>query len=223
MADLRRALYLIADEMRGMATVGKRFSSNVYENERSHPIMELATEVAALADEGELEEIRAIFTNEPWLRFSPALGVEAAVFDPARRILLVRRKDSGSWAMPGGLAEIGQTPSEAVLQELWEEAGLRGRVAQFLGVFDGRIWGTSWKVHMLSLAFLVQCSDLRPVPGVEMTDAKFFAPERLPEDMHVGHDLRVPKVVKLARGNAAFFDPAESYNTEMPMYQRPSD
>src|SRR4051794_9491174 len=76
--ELRQALYLIAGEMRGMATIGRRFAGNVYETERAHRIMALAAEVAALAEGSPVDEVRAHFDAEPWQRFSPALGVDAA-------------------------------------------------------------------------------------------------------------------------------------------------
>ena len=120
MNDLRQELYLIADEMRGMATIGKHFAHNIYEVERAHRIMELAAKIAAMADDEPLEIIKAVFDAEPWRRYSPAIGAEAAVFNAKGEILLIQRSDNQSWAMPGGVAEIGQTLSEAVLRELWK-------------------------------------------------------------------------------------------------------
>lgn len=222
MGDVRQELYVIADEMRGMATLGEQFASNVYEVERAHRMVELAAKVAALADEGSLADVRAIFDAEPWHRVSPAIGVEAAVFDARGDILLVQRKDNTRWAMPGGIAEIGQTPAEAALRELWEEAGVRGEVRRLLGVFDGRLWGSQSKVHLIHFVFLVACAEQEPVPGVEMLDARFFAPDALPDALHRGHGERVPKCCALARTGETFFDPAVSTNADMPMHQRPS-
>ncbi len=165
--------------------------------------------------------MRAVFDAEPWHRASPAIGVEAAVFDPRGRLLLVQRKDNARWAIPGGIAEVGQTPAEAALRELWEEAGLRGEVRRLLGVFDGRLWGSRSKVHLIHFVFLVECAELAPVPGIEMLAARFFPPEALPPEMHRGHDLRVPICRELARNGETFFDPAASYGQEMPMHQRP--
>lgn len=221
MSDMRQELYLIADEMRGMASTSQRFAGNVYELERAHRIMGLAAKIVTLADDGSPDDVRAIFEAEPWLRFSPAIGVEAAVFDASGAILLVQRKDSELWVLPGGVAEIGETPAESALRELWEEAGLRGTVIQLLGVSDGRFWGTRAKVHLLLPVFLVECSDPQPIPGIEMLDTRFFVSGQLPL-LHPGHDLRVPKVIELARGTTTFFDSASSNDIDLPMHQRPA-
>lgn len=221
MSDVRQELYLIADEMRGMATLGREFAGNIYEVERAHRMMALAAKVAALADEGTQEAVRTVFDAEPWRRISPAIGVEAAVFDAQGGILLVQRKENACWAIPGGIAEIGQTPAEAALRELWEEAGLRGAMRRLLGVFDGRLWGSQSKVHILHLVFHVECMAHMPVPGVEMLDARFFAPDALPTAFHRGHGERIPKCFALARTGECYFDPAASYECAMPMHQRP--
>ncbi len=220
--DLRQDLYLIADELRGMASLNRQFATNVHEVERGHRMMELAAKIAALADDAAPEEVRSSFLAEPWLRFSPAIGVDAAVFDPEGRILLVLPKGNVGWAMPGGLADIGETPAEAVLRELWEEAGLRGRTARFLGIFDARRWGTRAKVHMVLLVFLVTCEQLALSPGIEIEDAGFFPLDRLPQPMRAGHDTRVPKIVDILRGSTTYFDPADSSDLALPLHQRPT-
>lgn len=221
MNDLRQALYLIADEMRGMATLGRTFAGNIYETERAHRTMELAAQVAALAEGEPVEEVRALFEAEPWLRASPALGVDAAVFDPDGRVLLIQRKDNGLWALPGGIAEIGSTPAEATLRELWEEAGLRGEVTRLLGIFDNRHWPSRSKVHMWQLVFLVTCAELDPVPGIECLGARFFAPEALPPDLHGNHGPRLVETFAALRSGQPYFDPGTSIGVAMPMGQRP--
>ena len=219
--DLRQQLYLIADELRGMATLTKRFADNVYHAERGDRMLELAARIAALAHDGSLDEVKAIFDAEGWRRVSPAIGVDAAVFNAAGEILLLRRRDNEHWCMPGGVAEIGQATAEAVLRELWEEAGLRGEVERLLGVFDGPRWGSRSKVHMLHLVYLVRCDELTPIPGIEMLEAGFFAPDALPVPLHASHERRVPKCFELVRSGRTYFDPATSYGIAMPMHQRP--
>ncbi|MEJ7651960.1 MAG: NUDIX domain-containing protein [Chloroflexia bacterium] len=135
-------MYLVADELRGMSALMREFAADVYTRERADRLAELALKLAAIAEEATVEEVRARFPRDDWSRVSPAVGVEAAVFDETGGVLLVRRRDNGLWALPGGIAEIGQTLPEAALRELWEEAGLRGEAVRLLGVFDGRLWGS---------------------------------------------------------------------------------
>lgn len=227
-ASLRQTLYLLADEMRGMANIGTQFAGNVYELERAQRIMEMAIEIAALADGGDTdghisddgrEEIRAIFEHEPLQRMSPIVGVDAAVFNPQGEILLIQRRDNAHWAMPGGLAEIGMSFAETAVKELWEEAGMRGQVVRLLGMFDARYWGSRVKAHLINMVFRVACDDLTPSPGIEALDAGYFARDALPLPLHPGHDTRIPMVFeRLARD--AYFDPADSRNGELSMVQR---
>ena len=219
---LKQRLYLIADEMRGIASIQNYFAKVIYETERAQRIMEMAAEITALAEQKPVDDLKAVFEIEPWNRFSPAIGVEAVVLNEKQEILLIQRRDNAHWALPGGLAEIGHTFPESTLRELWEEAGLRGEVKRMLGVFDGRRWGTRTNIHLVHLVFLVECSDLSPSPGIECLDAAFFARDSLPEPMHGGHGLRIPVCFEALNGDT-YFDPADSLHIEMPMFQRPDD
>ncbi|GGK10589.1 hypothetical protein GCM10010123_45730 [Pilimelia anulata] len=40
------------------------------------------------------------------------------------QVLLVRRRDCGDWALPGGMREAGESADVAARRELWEEAGV---------------------------------------------------------------------------------------------------
>jgi ADP-ribose pyrophosphatase YjhB (NUDIX family) len=72
---------------------------------------------------------------------TPLLSVDAAVFDESGRLVLIQRADNGAWAMPGGAAEVGETPAEAVAREVREETGLEVRAVQLLGIYDSRLAG----------------------------------------------------------------------------------
>ncbi|MBN1310402.1 MAG: NUDIX hydrolase N-terminal domain-containing protein [Anaerolineae bacterium] len=222
MTDLRQTLYLIADEMRGMASLTKHFSKNIYEQEQAERLMKLAAKLAAIAGKESLADVEEVFLMEPWQRFSPAIGVDAAVFDEEDRVLLIQRADNHRWALPGGLAEIGQTLPEAALRELWEEAGLRGKVRGVLGIFDGVRWQTRERVHLVHVVFQVDCENLAPNPGIEALQARYFSAGDLPADMHPGHDLRVPRCFALRNGNT-YFDPADSSVADFSSLQRPND
>lgn len=221
--ELRQALFIIADQMRGMGTIGKHFASNPYEVERAHKMKHLAAKLISLADaQYDEEDLRAQFESIDLFRASPLIGVDALVLNPAGEVLLIQRKDNGKWATPGGLSEIGDSFPETAVKELWEEAGMRGRVERLLAVFDGHKWGSRSPMHLMNVVFQVECEEFTPSPGLETLDARFFAQDALPGDLHPGHDRRLPHVLNLLQTPhaPAYFDPADSREQEMPTHQR---
>lgn len=57
------------------------------------------------------------------------------VFDECGRVLLQKRGDSGNWGFPGGAIELGETPENAAIRELKEEAGLDVVVNSLIGIY----------------------------------------------------------------------------------------
>ena len=223
MVDVQQALLQIADEIRGEASYLNNFAANHHAKERAHHLMELAAQVVALASDKPIEIAREGFVDGSWQHFSPVIAVEAVVLNPQGEMLLIQRSDSKRWALPGGIAEIGSTFPEAVLRELWEEAGLRGRVKRLLGVFDGRLWQTESPWHLVYLIYQIECHDFVASPGIEAVGTAFFSRGRLPDDLHPGHDVRIQKCFELLQGQDTHFDPADSFDSDLPMHQRPAD
>ena len=63
-------------------------------------------------------------------------GASAAIFDESReKILLTRRSDNGSWCLPGGGMDSGESGSEACAREVLEETGLEVQVTKLVGVY----------------------------------------------------------------------------------------
>ena len=84
------------------------------------------------------------------------------------RLLLVRRRNppaAGSWSVPGGRVEPGETVGEAVVREVREETGLEALCGSLLGWVE-RIGEDH---HFVILDFVVEV--LEPVDPVAGDDA----------------------------------------------------
>jgi 8-oxo-dGTP pyrophosphatase MutT (NUDIX family) len=89
-----------------------------------------------------LDEVRAIartglhYCDDPFdrARYERLLELAAQEYDD--RLLLVRRVDDGKWGLIAGWVEPNESPAQTVVRELSEEAGVRGRVDQLVGVFS---------------------------------------------------------------------------------------
>ena len=65
----------------------------------------------------------------------PSVG--GLIFDSGNRLLLVRQVDGGVWSTPGGMIELDETPADAVVREVWEEAGLDVAIVRVAAVLGG--------------------------------------------------------------------------------------
>ena len=117
------------------------------------------------------------------------------------RLLLLRRTIEpwlGCWDIPGGFCEPDEHPEATVVREVREEAGLEVRVTRPLGVWldtygDG-VDGGPPDTTMNCYYHAVTLDDRDPVVDpAEASDARWFAPSALPEDIafpaHAGQVL----------------------------------
>ena len=73
------------------------------------------------------------------LPVTPALTTDCVVFDARGYVLLIRRKHApfkGSYALPGGFVDVGETVEAACRRELKEETGLDVGALRLIGVYS---------------------------------------------------------------------------------------
>jgi ADP-ribose pyrophosphatase YjhB (NUDIX family) len=86
--------------------------------------------------------------------------ITAVTADGQRWVLLIRRRDSGAWALPGGKLNDGESIAAGVVRELAEETtlaipGVCWRVSDPRYVFDPRNTRHVWMVTVVAHAELV--------------------------------------------------------------------
>ena len=211
---MKEELYQLADQLRAIANAGIRWTENGYDRERYEHLLKASARLVAVIENSSYEDIYSQYTDN-MAHLSPALCVEAAVLREGK-ILLIQRSDDQTWAMPGGLLEVGESAAQGAERELWEEAGLRGKATRLLALYDSRFWPARSRMQLCIAQFLVQ-ADGDPMLHIgmenslsslsETLDVGFFSEDRLPK-LHIGFDRRVPKAFQLIRDgtNNPFFD-----------------
>ncbi|MGH2506676.1 MAG: NUDIX hydrolase [Ktedonobacteraceae bacterium] len=204
-------LALWADILRGCSARGLRFASNIYDQENYQQIQHIALELLALATAQPLVEIEPLRATI-FARAGALPTGDAAIIDPAGRILLIRRADNGLWAMPGGGLEVGETPAQGVVREALEETGVACEPIALIGVHDSRLCGKLSPYHLYQFSFLC-----RPLPHIktidpsshahEVREMHWFLEHALPDDLDPGHVQRIPEAFRVWHGDQrAYFD-----------------
>lgn len=127
-----------------------------------------------------------------------------------KAVLLTRHSSRGprpgSWTLPGGGVEHGESPSAAVLREVREETGLEAAMGPLLGVHDERFIGTAPSgreedFHAVHLVFAATVADGDPAVAEHggSTDAAAWVGV---EDVRAG-GIAVSPLVSAALGFAA--------------------
>ncbi|MFX0092832.1 MAG: NUDIX hydrolase N-terminal domain-containing protein, partial [Candidatus Hodarchaeota archaeon] len=129
-----RSILDLLDEMRSIAQLGLNYTKDKYDLQRYNRLLKLAClEYAKITDL--TEKIIVERFKKELGHITPKVGVNGAVFSKNGKILLEKRSDDGLWGVPGGWAEIGESPQESTKRELREETGLEIEVKEVVDIF----------------------------------------------------------------------------------------
>jgi 8-oxo-dGTP diphosphatase len=113
----------------------------------------------------------------------PRAAASAAIFRGSL-VLIAERGNGprkGSWSLPGGKIEPGETAASAVSREVLEETGLDGSIAGLLDVHDAIRFDAQGGVemHYLICVFYGTSATGEPRAATDATDARFVSLDEL--------------------------------------------
>jgi ADP-ribose pyrophosphatase YjhB (NUDIX family) len=181
-----------AETLAGLARTGLGFTKSLYEQERFEEVLKVAADIRAAA----VEEAEADQLFDEWIStvgegvggyITPRVAVAAVVGNEQGEILLTQRADSGIWLYPVGWADVGYSPSEVAIKEVYEETGIEVETSSLIAVLDGLRLGFSW-MPLYSLVFHCKMigGELAGHP-LETRQVGFFSRDRLPQPLAGQH------------------------------------
>lgn len=177
-----------SEMLSAMARTGLAFTQSLYERERYEEILHVAAEIQASSslpieiDTLVDEWTKTIGHGVPGY-VTPKNTVAAIVGNDEGELLLVQRADSGFWLYPTGWADVGYSPAEVAVKEVWEETGIKSEVVRLLGIHDGMRLGFT-RIPMYSTVFHLRAigGELKAHP-LECSAVGFFAEDQLPSPL----------------------------------------
>jgi 8-oxo-dGTP diphosphatase len=118
----------------------------------------------------------------------PVLGVNAVARTDDGKVLLIRRGDTGKWALPGGTVEWGETLRQTLPRELLEEAGVEQcEPGQLLGVYSAPERDPRFHAVTVVVSAKIGAPVRPPLNPMEVLEARLFDPDQLPEELSHGN------------------------------------
>jgi 8-oxo-dGTP pyrophosphatase MutT (NUDIX family) len=143
-------------------------------------------------------ELRKLVGHRPLLM----VGTATLIVDAAKRLLMMKRSDNGSWGLPGGGVELGEELKTAAARELREETGLVADQLDLFGIFSGPEFFYRYpngdEVYGLMIVYLAHVWHGDVCLNDEHTEWGWFAAADIPADLN---PLIVPIIKKYTRGD----------------------
>ena len=167
--------------LKAIADTGLLYSKNEYDTERYSELYDISLKLLNEFSGNSIEELKLSFppaTDYPTAK----VDVRGFMLSPDNKILLVREAIDGKWSLPGGWADIGQSPTETIIKEFLEETGLDIVPASLLAVFDKRLHAhppEPFYVYKMVFQCLPSSFELRK--GFDILDVGYFSVDELPQ------------------------------------------
>ncbi|MEK7444169.1 MAG: NUDIX hydrolase [candidate division NC10 bacterium] len=145
--------------------------------QRARFCMACGAPLAAVREEG---QVRRRCRRCGWTFYDNPVPAVLGIAERGQRVLLARRAappHRGTWDLPGGFLEAGETPERALVRELREELGVRATAGRFLGFFTDT-YGPGG-MPILAAVYRVRLAG-EPRAMSDVSEVRWFPRRRLP-------------------------------------------
>jgi ADP-ribose pyrophosphatase YjhB (NUDIX family) len=167
--------------LQAIAQTGLTFTRDHYDHERYEELREIAAEMMAAG--GGItgsQMVLDLFKGESGYA-TPKIEVRGAVVRHDQ-ILLVREREDGGWTLPGGWADVGESPSAMVVREVKEESGFDVVPRKLAALFDrNKHPHPPESSHAYKIFFLCDLIGGEATPSFETPEVAFFPRHALPQ------------------------------------------
>lgn len=169
----------LARRLHALARTGLHFCRDEYDRQRYVEIEQIAAELLTDGSQVERDALLEIWRHESGY-VTPKIEVRGAAFRDGK-VLLVREAADGRWTLPGGWADVNESPSQAIEKEIEQESGFLARAVKLAALWDRARHGHGPSLHHGWKAFFLCELTGGEARGSYETDAvDFFDPDHLP-------------------------------------------
>ena len=169
-----------AKQIQAIAQIGLTYTKDPYDIERYEDLRQISIDILSNYTLIEKQQLKLSFANETGYA-TPKVDIRGVVFNN-NKILMVREKIDGAWALPGGWADIGHSPTEVAVKEIKEESGFAVTPVRLLAVLDKKNHDHPPEPYHI-YKFFIECKIVggKATTGLETSEVDFFDEHALPD------------------------------------------
>jgi ADP-ribose pyrophosphatase YjhB (NUDIX family) len=156
------------------------FSAEEYDRERYREAADIAARLLALESNRSADDLRRTWFVEDGYA-TPKIDVRGMIFR-GDQVLMVRERIDGKWTVPGGWADVNDSPAQAVEKEIEQESGFTARAVKLAAVYDrNKHEHPPYLFHAWKMFFICEIVSGAPRTSYETTAVEFAPLHALPE------------------------------------------
>jgi ADP-ribose pyrophosphatase YjhB (NUDIX family) len=167
--------------LKAVADIGLLYTNNEYDRERYLELKEISFKLLSAISGHTFDTLKVSF---PLTIDYPTAKVDirGLVLSPDKKVLLVKEIRDNKWSLPGGWADVGNSPKEVITKEFKEETGLDIIVQKLLAVFDKRKHlHPPQPFYVYKMVFYCEAITSQINKGFDVLDVQYFDIDNLPE------------------------------------------
>lgn len=169
-----------ACELQYLAQNTLTYSKNQFDIERAERVREISCEMMSYKHNLSKSTIENVFANE--IGYQTPKIENRAVIISNDKILLVKEKVDGRWALPGGYQDVNKSIQENVMKECLEEAGAVVIPKKIIALLNyNRHHKSNFPLGMLKVLVLCEYVSHNFSINNETLETNFFGIDELPE------------------------------------------
>lgn len=170
-----------AKRLQAIAQNGLTFARTPFDTERYQAVRRIAAEMISEGSGADVARIEGLLSGEEGYQ-TPKVDLRCVAFRDDT-LLLVKEWTDHCWTLPGGWADVTESPAEGVIREAYEESGFETRAVKLLAVYDRSKHPhvPPFIHHVYKLFFLCEITGGEVRRSNETLDVAFFARNEIPD------------------------------------------
>jgi ADP-ribose pyrophosphatase YjhB (NUDIX family) len=170
-----------ARRLQAISQNGLAYAGNNFDIERYRAVRRIAAEMMAVGSNTDLQRVLDLFAGEVGYA-TPKVDVRYVVFRYDALLLVLEHEDN-RWTLPGGWADVNESPSEAVVREVYEESGYQTCAVKLLALYDRskHTHMPPFPFHIYKLFFRCEVTGGESGQSAETAEVAFFRAGEIPE------------------------------------------